>query len=143
MHDIDTLLKSASKGMGDRSGFKIALMDKTVHTNMSYYLPGLDQHIQRVIISGNAKVPGGGRYADEATYYLGGALAIWDNDAPSDSIRWINPDYIQVRILKGCDFVTARRSAYNSFQDAIMVGVVASFINTNPKYSAVLHSFSS
>jgi hypothetical protein len=144
LYDVDVLLKAASKGMGDRSGFKLCLTDKTVHSNMVYYLPGLNSSIQRFIIEGNSKVPADGtKYGEEVTYYLGGAKVIWDNDAPSDSMRWINPDYIQVRVLKGCDFVTARRQSYNSFSDAIIVGVVASFINTNPYYSAVLNAFSS
>jgi len=145
LKDADALLKNASRGMGDRSMFKICLMDKTVHTNMAYYLPDL-ANSQRVVVNGNdsRNLPADQlKYAGENTFYFGEALAIWDHDAPSDSIRWINPDTVRIRILKNCDMVTAQREAQNSFSRAILVGMAIMQVNLNPRYSAVLHSFSS
>ena len=145
LKDADTLLKNATTGMGNRSMFKLALMDKTVHTNMAYYLPDL-ANSQRVVINGNGSrnIPADQlKYAGENTFYFGEALAIWDNDAPSDSIRWINPDTIRIRVLKDCDMITARREAQNSFSKAILCGIAPMMVNLNPRYSAVLNAFSS
>ena len=145
LKDIETLLKNASRGMGDRSMFKLALMDKTVHTNMAYYLPDL-ANSQRVVVNGNSSrnIPADQlKYAGENTFYLGEALAIWDHNASTDSIRWINPDTIRIRVLKNCDMVTAKREAQNSFSKAILCGMAINIVNLNPRYSAVLHAFSS
>jgi len=145
IHDIETLLKNASKGMGDRE-FDLALMGKTVHTNVAYYLPDLGNS-QRVIVNSNDNgnnVPANQlKYAAENTFYLGDALAIWDNDAPSDSIRWFNKDTLQMRILKNCNFVTRDTQAERSFNRALLCGVSCQMVCCNPKYTGVLHSFTS
>ena len=145
LKDIYALLKDASTGMGDQSMFKLALMDKTVHTNMAYYLPDT-ANSQRVVINSNPgkNIPAEQlKYAGENTFYLGEALAIWDNLAPSDSIRWINPDTLRIRILKDCDMITAMREAENSFSKAILTGTSMQQVNLNPRYSAVLNAFTS
>ena len=144
IHDTEVLLKEASKGMGDRE-FDLALMDKTVHSNMTYYLPSL-ANSQRVVITGNGSrnIPGDQlKYAGENTFYLGDALAIWDFDAPSDSIRWFSKDTLQMRILRNCNFVTRDTQAERSFNRAILLGVSANMVCVNPKYTAVLNAFSS
>jgi len=145
LKDIYALLKNASTGMGDQSMFKLAVMDKTVHTNMAYYLPDI-ANSQRIVINSNPgkNIPAEQlKYAGENTFYLGEALAIWDNLAPSDSIRWINPDTLRIKILKNCDMVTAMREAQNSFSKAILTGSSMMQVNLNPRYSAVLNAFSS
>ena len=140
--DIQGLLKDASHGMGEQA-FNLAVMDKTVHTNMQYYLPDL-ANSQRVVVESGKDVPGMQmKYAAENAFYLGEALAIWDNLAPSDSIRWVNTDLIKVKVLKDADMVTAMRNSHNSFSDAILTGMALTQVNLNPRYSAVLNAFSS
>ena len=142
LSDIYGLLQDASTGMGEQD-FNLAVMDKTVYRNMQYYLPDL-ANSQRVVVDSGKDVPGMQmKYAAENTWYLGEALAIWDNLAPSDSIRWLNTDLVRIKVLSDCDMVTAMRNSHNSFSDAILTGMALTQVNLNPRYSAVLNAFSS
>jgi len=138
--EVQEVLKDASTGMGEQE-FDLAVMDKTVHTNMAYYLPDL-ANSQRIVVESGKDVTGMQmKYAAENAFYLGDALCIWDNLAPSDSIRWINTKDFRVKVLKDADMVTAMRNSHNSFSDAILCGMALTQVSLNPRYTAVLNAF--
>lgn len=142
LYDIDVLMKAANKGPGEQGKFKIAMMDDSVHSSLGYYLPDL-ANSQRIMLNGNANGPGDTVKYPDTTFYLRDALALWDHNCPSDSIRFIDPNYVKIDILRDCNFVTAKTHAENSFARAYLVGLAARQVNLNPKRSAVLNAFSS
>jgi len=141
LYDIDVLMKAANKGPGEQGKFKLAVMDDSVHSSMGYYLPDL-ANAQRIVLNGNAKGPGSEVRYPDTTFFIRDALAVWDHNAPSDSIRFIDPNYVKIDILRDCNFTTIKTHAENNFNHAYLVGLAARQVNLNPKRSAVLHTFS-
>lgn len=144
--ELDTLSKNCSRGMaGGAGGLKLALMDKTVHSNLLYYGLGTNNLTQQIIVNNGAKanVAPAANIAQEPAVYIRQAKCVWDADCPEDSIRLINPDLVKVSFVKDWDVrMDGPDRAIDSFAKSYIIGCSFYHMNHNPKYTGVLYNFS-
>lgn len=138
--EFDLLIKNISEGMG-MNPINMAVCDKTVHNNLTYY--GLAVPNSRYMITNGGQVPASGvNMASDVELMVGNAPLIWDSNAPSDSLRVFSTENVKIHILKDCDFkVLKEKWAEDNFSRNIPVGVVLAHVNHNPKRSGVLYNF--
>ncbi len=140
--DLDTLLKSMSTGQG-QNPINMAVCDDTVHTNVTHY--GLAVPAARTVVTNGGDIPAQSVHLQsDVELFIRNAPLIWDHAASADSIRMWSTKNLKLYILKDADFkMLPEKFAEDAFSKNIPIGLVAAFVNMNPRHTGVLFNFTS
>lgn len=142
IRELSELAKKAAPGQAaaQNNMFNLALMDDQIYSYAMYYLPNVASAAPIMVKDAEE----GQSFANQSTFYIADAEAMWDHAAPADSIRLFNTKYVKLHVVKDCNFkVLPRKWARDSFNSSIVMGFVGCLVNHNPTRSAVLFNFSS